>query len=351
MTGPPSSKIRHILREIDPTGMVISKQGAEVSKANKVISLQEAVEEFIHDGAHVTFGGFTMQRHPMAFIREMIRQRKRELVIYGHSPGIDADILIGAGAVKRVEVAYIGDELFVSPSPNFRKAIEEGSIQWEDYSNFGATLRLVAGALGLPFIPARTMLGSDMITKSGFGPEERRSDPKAARQKHVLMDCPFTGDKVVLLPAVNPDVAVIHAQMVGRDGTVRILGQSYADDFVARAARKVVVTAEEIVSEEFIRQCPEQNNVPFFRVDAIVHVPYGTHPTACHGYYDYDPQHYALYAQAARGGAEAFQEYLDTYVYGVQDHWDYLDRIGGTKRLSYLKADPAFGYNPGVRRR
>jgi len=322
-----------------------------MSKTNKIISLQEAVQEFIHDGIHITFGGFTMQRHPMAFIREMVRQEKCKLIIYGHSPGIDVDMLIGAGAVKRVEVAYIGDELFVSPSPNFRRAVEEGSIQWEDYSNFGATLRLVAGALGLPFIPARTMLGSDMITQSGFEPEDRRADPKAAPQKHVLMECPFTGDKVILLPAVNPDVAVIHAQMVGRDGTVRILGQSYADDFVARAARRVVVTAEEIVSEEFIRQCPEQNCIPFFRVDAIVHVPYGAHPTACHGCYDYDPQHYAVYAEASRAGGDAFREYLGTYVHGASDHWDYLDRIGGTKQLSYLKADPAFGYNPGVRRR
>jgi glutaconate CoA-transferase subunit A len=322
-----------------------------MSETNKIISLEEAVEEFIHDGVHVTFGGFTMQRHPMAFIREMIRQGKRDLVIYGHSPGIDSDILIGAGAVKRVEVAYIGDELFVSPSPNFRRAVEEGSIQWEDYSNFGATLRLVAGALGLPFIPARTMLGSDMITESGFGPEERRSDPKAAKEKLVLMDCPFTGDRVVLLPAVNPDVAVIHAQMVGRGGTARILGQSYADDFIARAARKVVVTAEEIVSEEFIRRYPEQNCIPFFRVDAIVHVPYGAHPTACHAHYDYDPQYYDTYAQASRAGAEAFREHLETYVYGVKDHWDYLDRVGGAERLCHLKADPELGYNPNVARR
>ena len=322
-----------------------------MSKTDKVISLAQAVEEYIHDGLHVSIGGFTMQRHPMAFIREMVRQGKRDLVIYGHSPGIDVDMLIGAGAVKRVEVAYIGDELFVSPSPNFRRAVEQGAIQWEDYSNFGATLRLVAGALGLPFIPARTMLGSDMITKSGFGPEERRNDPQAAPQKHVVMDCPFTGDKVVLLPAVNPDVAVIHAQMVGEDGTVRILGQSYADDFIARAAKKVVVTAEEIVSESFIRQCPEQNCIPFFRVDAIVHTPYGAHPTACHGIYDYDPQHYAVYAQASRAGGDAFKEYLDTYVLGEVDYWEYLDRIGGTKRLSHLRADPALGYNPSVRRR
>jgi len=322
-----------------------------MSRANKIISLEEAVKDFIYDGVHIAFGGFTMQRHPMAFIREMIRQGMRDLVIYGHSPGIDADILIGAGVVKRVEVAYIGDELFVSPSRNFRRAIEEGSIQWEDYSNFGATLRLVAGALGLPFIPTRTMLGSDMVMKSGFSTEARQADPKAAKEKLVLMECPFTGDTVVLLPAVNPDVAVIHAQMVGQEGTVRILGQSYADDFMARAARKVVVTAEEIVSEDFIRQCPEQNCIPFFRVDAIVHVPFGAHPTACHGHYDYDPQHYAIYTEAAKAGSEAFKQYLEEWIINVSSYWDYLEKIGGAKRLTDLKADPALGYQPNVVRR
>jgi glutaconate CoA-transferase subunit A len=322
-----------------------------MSKKNKIISIQDAVDQYIHNEDHISFGGFTMQRHPMAFIREMIRQGKHDLVIYGHSPGIDADILIGARAVRRVEIAYIGDELFVSPSPNFRRAVQEGTVEWEDYTNFGATLRLVAGALGLPFIPTRTMLGSDMIALAGFGPEGRRSDPKAAREKLVVMDCPFTGDQVVLVPAANPDVAVIHAQMVGEEGTVRIMGQSYADDFIARAAEKVIVTAEEIVSEAFIRQSPEQNCIPFFRVDAIVHVPYGAHPTACHGVYDYDPQHYAEYTQAGKAGWEAFGEYLDKYVHHVKDHWDYLDQIGGTRRLSHLKADPALGYNPAVRRR
>ena len=317
----------------------------------KIMSLGEAVGAFIADGAHVALGGFTMQRHPMSLIREMIRQRKQDLVLYGHSPGIDADILIGAGLVKRVEIAYVGDEMFASPSPNFRRAVQEESIQWEDYSNFGATLRLVAGALGIPFIPARTMLGSDMITMSGFGPEERKADPKAADKKLALMDCPFTGDKVVLLPAVNPDVAIIHAQMVGNEGTVRILGQSYADDFIARAAEKVVVTTEEIVSEGFIRQSPEQNCIPFFRVDAIVHVPYGAHPTACHHCYDYDSQHYEVYVQAAKAGPENFQKYLEEYVYGVEDHREYLEKIGGAGKLSYLKADPVLGYSPNVKRR
>jgi glutaconate CoA-transferase subunit A len=322
----------------------------EMTGANKIISLRDAVERFIYDGAHIAFGGFTMQRHPMAFVRELIRHGKRDLVIYGHSPGIDVDMLIGAGVVKRIEIAYVGDELFVSPGRNFRRAIESGTIQWEDYSNFGATLRFVAGALGIPFIPSRTMLGSDLLTESGVQSEEREACPKMAKEKLKLMDCPFTGEKVVLLPAAVPDVAILHAQQVGSKGTVRILGQNFADDFIARAAKQVVITAEEIVSEDCIRENPEQNCIPFFRVDAIVHAPYGAHPTSCHGYYDYDPQHYAIYAEAARTGVDAFQDYLQHYVHEL-DHWEYLERIGGAKRISDLRADPAMGYRPDLVRR
>jgi glutaconate CoA-transferase subunit A len=318
---------------------------------DKLRTLAQAVSEFVPDGAHIAFGGFTMQRHPMAFVRELIRQGKRDLVVYGHSPGIDLDMLIGAGAVRRIEVAYVGDEMFVSPGRNFRRAIEQGSIQFDDYSNFGATLRLVAGAMGLPFIPARTLLGSDMVERWGFPAVERRSDPRAAPKKLAWMDCPFTGERVVLLPAVNPDVAVIHAQLVGEEGTVRLLGQSFADEFMAAAARRVIVTAEQVVGEAFIRRSPEQNVVPFFRVDAIVQVPYGAHPTACHGAYDYDPQHYAIYAEAARRGPESFAGYLKEWVFDPSDHWDYLERIGGTEKLCELKADPELGYSPRVSRR
>jgi glutaconate CoA-transferase subunit A len=319
--------------------------------ADKRRTLTQAVAEFVPDGAHIAFGGFTMQRHPMAFVRELIRQRKRDLVVYGHSPGIDLDLLIGAGAVRRIEIAYVGDEMFVSPGRNFRRALEQGSIEFEDYSNFGATLRLVAGAMGLPFIPTRTMLGSDMVERSGFPAAARAGDPKAAPEKLAWMDCPFTGERVVLLPAANPDVAVIHAQLVGDQGTVRLLGQTFADEFMAAAARRVIVTAEQVVDEGFLRRSPEQNGIPFLRVDAIVEVPFGAHPTACHGAYDYDPQHYAIYAEAARLGGDAFSGYLDRWVLGPQDHWAYLERIGGVQKLCELKADPALGYSPAVRRR
>ena len=319
---------------------------------DKIMEVEEAVKKFISNGCHIGLGGFTVQRHPMELIREIIRQRRRNLVLYGCSQGIDADILIGAGCVKRIEMAYVGDEPFVSPSPNFRRAVEERSIEWEDYSNFGATLRFVAGALGVPFMPTKSMLGSDMITKWGISSRsrKRRKDPRLAKKKLAVIDCPFTGEKVALVPACKPEVAIIHAQMCGGKGTVRILGQTFADEFIARAAEKVIVTCEEIISEEIMRVEPERNQIPFYLVDAIIQVPYGAHPTAVYKYYDYDPEHYAVYIRAAKAGQEAFEKYLEEYVYSVDGISEYLKKIGGEEKLDRLKADSILGYSTQIRR-
>jgi len=318
----------------------------------KIMTVEEAVKKFVRDGCHIGLGGFTMQRHPMELIREIIRQHKRDLVLYGHSPGTDADILIGAGCVKRIEMAYVGNEMFVTPSPNFRRAIENGSIQWEDYSNFGATLRFVAGALGIPFMPTKSMLGSDVVSKWGLPPDlremERKRDPRLASKKLEVIRCPFTGEKVVLVPACQPEVAIIHAQVVGSKGTVRIFGQVFADDFIAKASDRVIVTCEEIVPEEEIRREPERNQIPFYHVDAIVPIPYGAHPTAVYKYYDYDPEHYRIYVNAAKEGPEAFEKYLEEYIYSVDNFEKYLEKIGGARKLLRLKADPVLGYSTQI---
>ena len=326
------------------------KVNAEIE--DKIMDAKEAVKKFISDGCHIGLGGFTVQRHPMELIREIIRQCKRNLVLYGCSQGIDADMLIGAKCVKRIEMAYVGDEPFVSPSPNFRRAIEEGLIEWEDYTNFGATLRFVAGALGIPFMPTKSMLGSDIITKWGIPAEvrEKSSDFRLASKKLAVITCPFTGEKVTLVPACKPEVAIIHAQICGTKGTVRILGQTFADEFVAKSAEKVIVTCEKIVSEESMRMEPERNQIPFYIVNAIVQVPYGAHPTAVYKYYDYDPDHYAIYIKAARGGWDSFEKYLEEYVYSVDGLSEYLEKVGGAEKLLQLKADPILGYNPKIRR-
>ena len=317
--------------------------------SEKIISIQEAVEK-IPDGAHIALGGFTTQRHPMAFVYEMIRKKKRDLNLYGPSPGGDFDILIGAGCVKRVELAYEADEAFNTIGFRLRKAIEKNEIEWEDYSNFGMVLRFTAGAMGLPFLPTRTMFGSDMLTKEGFSRCVRQKNHRLASRKFHVMECPFTGEKILLLPAINVDYCILHAQKVGKDGTVRIYGQNYADIQQALGAQKIIVTCEEIVEEDELRESPEQNQIPFFRVNYIVRVPYGAHPYSCFRYYDYDPEQISLYHKEARSD-EGFKEYLDEFVYGVKNHQEYLEKIGGEKRIKKLIADPELGYVANLKRR
>lgn len=315
---------------------------------SKIMTLSEAAK-LVPNGAHISLGGFTTQRHPMAFVHELIRQKKKNLHAYGHSPGGDWDMLIGAGCIRRVELAYEADEAFARIGPRFRRAVEEGWIEWEDYSNFGMVQRFAAGAMGIPFIPTRTMLGSDMLTKEGFSAQLRKSDPKIASKKLVVMNCPFTGDKIVLLPAIRTDVTIIHAQVVDSQGTVRIYGQNFGDEQQAKCAKKLIVTCEEIVKPEKLREFPEQNCIPFFRVNAIVKVPYGAHPYACYRYYDYDPEFLYMYHEKARED-DSFQKFLDEYILGVSDWEEYLRKIGGAARLQKLKADRKFGYAPRLKR-
>lgn len=316
---------------------------------SKIMTLREAAK-LVPNGAHISIGGFTTQRHPMAFVHEMIRQKKRDLHVYGHSPGGDWDMLIGAGCVRSVELAYEADEAFARIGPRFRDAVEKGAIEWEDYSNFGMVQRFAAGAMGIPFIPTRTMLGSDMLKKEGFSSELRRSDKKIASKKFVMIECPFTGENVVLLPAIQPDITIIHAQVVDAQGTVRIYGQNFGDEQQAKAAKKLIVTCEEIVQPEELREYPEHNCIPFFRVNAIVKVPYGVHPYACYRYYDYDPEFLRLYHERARDDA-SFKEFLDEFIYGVSEWEEYLERIGGDEKLGKIKADKKLGYSPKLKRR
>jgi glutaconate CoA-transferase subunit A len=215
------------------------------------------------------------------------------------------------------------------------------------------TLRFLAGAMGLPFMPIRSLLGTDVINKWGFGKEFRKSNPRIPERKMAAVNNPFTRDgrkeKIVLVPAINPDVTLIHAQQADRQGTVRINGLTYTDVEQAKAAKYLIVSCEELVETEVIRENPDQNQIPFFMVDAIVVAPYGAHPTACYGYYDYDPFHFNLYREMASDD-ENFQRYLDEYVFGVKTHDDYLNKIG-RDRLSQIEADPRVGYRPGMDRR
>jgi glutaconate CoA-transferase subunit A len=317
---------------------------------DKLMTLEDAVRRFIKNGSQIAIGGFTVTRNPMALAYEIVRQGIKDIHLVCHSNGQALDVLIGAGCVKRLEIAYGGNGRYAPTCIRFKKAIQRGEIQFEDYSNYQMSLRFLAGALGIPFIPTKSGLGSDLINLEGFPPEIRK-EKKVASKKYVVTQNPFNGedDKVVLLPALNPDVAIMHAQYVGEDGTVRIKGLTFADIEQAKSADIVIVTCEEIVPRSFIRLDPDQNSLPPFFVDAIVKIPYGAHPTAVYTCYDYDPKHLNLYKKVADDD-RTFKEYLDEWVYGVKSHEEYLEKIGSTTLLQ-IKANPVLGYAVGLDRK
>lgn len=317
--------------------------------ADKLMSADAAVSRFIKDGCQLAIGGFSITRNPMAIAYEIIRQRVKDLYLVCHSHGQALDVLIGAGCVKRLEIAYGGNGRYAPTCVRFRKAVERSEIQFEDYSNFQMSLRFLAGALGIPFIPSRSGAGSDILRFKGFT-REVRAERKVARKKFATIEDPFSDSgEVILLPALTPDVSIIHAQYVGDDGTVRIKGLTFADVEQAKAADAVIVTCEEIVPRSFIREDPDQNCLPSFFVDAIVKVPYGCHPTACFNFYDYDPWHLNMYREMALDD-KRFTEYLDAWVYGVHSWDEYLEKVG-IDRIIEIKANPTIGYAPGLARK
>jgi glutaconate CoA-transferase subunit A len=320
---------------------------------DKAMSLRDAVSTFVLPGSHLSIGGFTLNRNPMAAVYEIIRQKITGLHLYAHSNGQGVDELIGAGCVDRIEIAYGGTGRFAPTCVRFKKAVQEGSLAVEDYSNYQMTLRFLAGAMGVPFLPTRSSLGSDIADCWGFSETRREADPRLPNQKLVVMDNPFEdwGDtsRVVLVPAVNPDVTLLHAQQADRQGTVRITGLTFADIEQAKAARHVIVTCEELVASDLLREAPDLNKLPFFCVDAVVHVPFGAYPTACYRHYDYDPVYLNDYRRDA-GDDNRYQDYLAGYVYDTQDHDHFLDLVG-RDRLLTIKADPRTGYAVGLDRR
>ena len=316
-------------------------------KQDKVMTLRDAVREYVKDGSHISIGGFTINRNPMAAVHEIIRQRIRDLHLYAHSNGQGADELIGGGCVSRLDIAYGGNGKYAATCIRFRKAVQEGTIQIEDYSNFQMTLRFMAGAMGVPFLPTVSSLGTDLVNVWGFSKEMREQDPKLPNSKMVVMDNPFGGwmdtPKVVLLPAIQTDVTILHVQKADKQGTGRIQGLTFADVEQAKSAKHLILTCDELVDTAVLRQNPDQNNIPFIHVDAVVPAPYGAYPTACYGYYDYDPAFLWRYARYAKDD-NLYREYLRKFVHDVKNHGEFIALNGGQEQLDRIKADPVTGY-------
>jgi glutaconate CoA-transferase, subunit A len=323
------------------------------TSAEKVMALDEAISRYVVDGCHLSIGGFTLNRNPMAAVYEIMRQRKKNLHCYAHSNGTGVDELIGAGCISKLEIAYGGNGKAAPTCIRFRSAIQRGEIQFEDYSNYQMSLRFHAGAMGIPFIATRSGMGTDIVNHWGFPKGMRARDPKIPKKKLEVMDNPFQdwagASKVVLVPAINPDVTIIHVQKADKYGTCHIEGLVFCDTDQAKAAKNVIVTCEEIVDTEELRKNPEFNQLPFIHVSAVVHVPYGAYPSACYRYYDYDPTFLAEVSKFAQDDM-LYKDYLDRFVFGVKNHQGMLDIIG-SERLTSLAADMRTGYASNLDRR
>lgn len=292
--------------------------------SDKVKTLPEAAM-LINDGDTITFSGISISDHPVALAHELIRQKKRNLEIAGSAAWYVNNLLIGAGCVDKIIIIADSTEIG-GVAPALRRAVEKGYLTVEDYSFYAIACRFMASAIGVPFLPTKSMLGSDMLRNTWL--EEGK--------KFLIMECPFSGERVVLVPALKPDVAVIHAQYADEDGNVQILGPTALIDEQARASSKVIVTVEKIVSKVFTRNRPELTIIPSFIVDAIVEVPYGAHPTSLYDYYDYDIDH-LKYSYDQSRDEDKFKRYLDEFVFEVDNHLGYLERIGGLEKLLQLE--------------
>ncbi|OAT86338.1 CoA transferase subunit A [Desulfotomaculum copahuensis] len=323
-------------------------------KISKRKSLAEAVA-LIPDGATIVFGGWTVTRKPMAAAYEIIRQGKKDLHLVTNPGGPENDLLIGAGCVKMCETNYIGHEVLGHPYC-FRHHCESFGLSGNGYLHDDWTvqtgaLRLLAGAMGIPFMPTRSLRGTDIINpEHDLLAPYRGLEPKLPRQKVQIVNDPFWEEgEVVLVPALKPDFAIMHVQMTGDEGTVRIHGGPFLDYYAAMAAKTTIVTAEHITSEEYLRVSPELNVIPKEVVDVIVEVPYGAHPTPVDGMYDTDSAFFNEYILASKNEI-AFKKWLSEWVFGIPDHMSYLEKLG-VRRLLSLRTDPALGYNPALKRR
>lgn len=288
---------------------------------DKRMTVAEAVSRFIHDGDLIASGGFGHVRVSMALVYEIIRQGRRHLTMAGKTAVHDLDILVGAGCVDKVEVAYAFGHELRGLSPASRRAVETGRCRVvAETSNAGYQWRFLAGMMGLPFIPTRNLLGTDTFEYSSA----------------VVVKDPFSGKPICLVPACQPDVAFIHVPRCDKYGNAQIDGILIEDFELSRAVRRLIITTEEIVDEEVIRSQPWHTSIPFFIVDAVVHVPYGAHPCEMPCLYFFDEEHIAEWLQLSRSD-EGVKAYFDKYVYGVPDFAAYLELIGGEKKLHYLR--------------
>ena len=312
--GHPYSKLRKDLTQRDR------------SLREKVVSLEEAAS-FVHDGDSVGIGGSTMSRTPMGLIWAIIRAKRKKLSCSRCIISSDGDLLYGSGVSDHIITSWFSQGILWGVSKVLRHHVESGKARFDEWSHLAMGMRFRAGAMGVPFLPIRSMLGSDVL----------RQRPEAKE-----MTCPFTDEKLLLVPALNPDVALIHVQRCDPYGNAQMDGLQFMDIDLAMAANRVILTTERIVSNDQIRRSPDQTKIPFFAVDAVVELPFGCAPHECYGVYEPMMKHMEYYVELVnKDPVKGMQEYLDRYVYGPKSWNDFLNLIGIEEVLVAARAGKA----------
>ena len=277
---------------------------------SKLLSLSEAIGLYVNDGDTVYAAGFT-HLIPFAAGHEIIRQNKKDLTLARATPDLIYDQMVAAGCARKVIFSYMGNP-GVGSLRLVRSAIEQGRLEWEEYSHFGMITRLQAGASGLPFLPMNQTGATDL----------EKANPNIKR-----IHDPYGGRDVIVVPALNPDVAIVHVQRADGNGNAHLWGIIGEQKEAAFAARKVILTAEEIVEESVIRSDPNRTMIPGIVVSAVCHVPFACHPSYAQGYYDRDNEFYLAWDKISES-PEATQQYLGEWVYGVKDRYEYWGKLG-----------------------
>src|SRR3990172_7678140 len=282
---------------------------------DKVVTEQEAVQRFVQDGDYVAYDQNVANRGPASLFREIIRQRKKNLWLCAKFNWSDVSLLVAGGCVGKVDVGWM------ETGPVVNRALQKGEIELIEWTNGALSSRLLAGAMGVPFLPMRYMGGTDVFKRS------------AAK----LMEDPYLGKPVCVVPPLNPDVGIVHVHQCDVHGNARVLGAGVAPLEIAMASKKLIISTEEIITNEAIRRQPQRTTIPYYFVDAVVLAPFGTYPGAVPGLYTNDFQHMLEFVVAQ--AQDEMGEYLEKWVHSVASHEEMLEQRVGAKKLLQLRQE------------
>lgn len=282
---------------------------------NKVMSAKEAISRFVNDGDELIIGNYTVGTC-CELVFEICRQEKTGFTLYSQSGILDVDVLVNAGAVDRLVSTYVLRSGGKKGGGAVERALQAGTLEIEDYTNFNYNARLMAGMHGFSFMQVfEGVMATDLFKKRGFLGDD----------KYRVIDCPYTGKKILTVPAANPDVCIVHVQRADKFGNAQYWGSMGSVAAAASSSKRIIVSCEEIVEHDVVKSSPHLTIIPAFRVDAVVESPWGAHPTEVLGHYNMDRFFYGMFmmANATADGAKAW---MDEWVYGCDDHGAYLEK-------------------------